>query len=98
MKQRIKDYYKRRREIILYAVFGVATTLANLFAFLITTEIFGEELVLINNAIAWIAGVVLPLLQINCTFSIQKAGSPKSQLRSLPSLQEPDYSALCLKK
>lgn len=58
MKQKIIDYYKRRREIILYALFGILTTLANLFAFLITTKLFGEEMVLLNNAIAWIAGVV----------------------------------------
>ncbi len=59
LKQKLKDFYKRYREIILYALCGVFTTIANLVAFLITTEIFGEELVLINNAIAWFAGVVV---------------------------------------
>lgn len=58
-KDKIKVFYDKHREFILYAVFGVATTLANFFSYLIMKAIFGEERYLINNAVAWFAGVVV---------------------------------------
>lgn len=59
MIKKIKELFIKYKEIILYALFGVLTTIANLAAFLLTTYIFGEELYLFNNAVAWIAGVVV---------------------------------------
>lgn len=59
MIEKIKSLLIKYKEFILYALFGVLTTLANLFAFLLMTYIFGEELYLLNNAVAWIAGVVV---------------------------------------
>ena len=81
VKQKIKDYYKKRREIILYALFGVLTTLANLFAFLLTTKLFGEELVLINNAIAWIAGVVTAFVTNKLYVFNSKSWKPKIAIK-----------------
>ena len=59
MIKKIKELFIKYKEIILYALFGVLTTVANLAAFLLTTYIFGEELYLFNNAVAWIVGVVV---------------------------------------
>ncbi len=58
-KNKLKSFYIKHREFILYAFFGVATTLANFFSYLIMKAILGEERYLINNAIAWFVGVVV---------------------------------------
>lgn len=56
---KIKELMIKYKEIILYAVFGVVTTLANLLAFLLAEFILGQELYLVSNAIAWVVGVVV---------------------------------------
>ncbi len=55
---KIKELLKKYRELILYVVFGVLTTLVNFSVFWIFTKVLGGELYLLNNAIAWVAGVV----------------------------------------
>lgn len=55
---KIKELILKYKELLLYLVFGVLTTLVNFATFWIFTKILGEELYLINNAIAWVAGVV----------------------------------------
>ncbi len=59
MMKKVKELFTKYKEFVLYAIFGVLTTLANLFAFLICTKLFGEGLYLFNNAVAWFAGVVV---------------------------------------
>lgn len=54
---KIKDLLIKFKELLLYLVFGVLTTLVNLLTFWAFTQILGEERYLINNAIAWVAGV-----------------------------------------
>lgn len=54
----IKTLFIKYKELITYVIFGVITTLVNFFAFWIFTKIFGEDLYLVNNAIAWVVGVV----------------------------------------
>lgn len=56
---KIKSLAVKYREIILYALFGVLTTVANFAAFWVSTHLLGEELYLINNAIAWVTGVAV---------------------------------------
>ena len=55
---KIKELIIKYKEIITYLIFGVLTTLVNLATFWVFTKILGEEFYLINNAIAWIVGVV----------------------------------------
>lgn len=62
MIAKIKYLMNKYREILLYGIFGVVTTLANLFTFLLFTHLLGERFYLLNNAIAWIAGVVVAFL------------------------------------
>ncbi len=59
MKAFIKTQYDKYKEIILYALFGVLTTIANFVVFWGFTKILGEEFFLVNNAFAWIAGVLV---------------------------------------
>ena len=54
----IKKLFIKYKELITYVIFGVLTTLVNFFAFWLFTKILGEELYLINNAIAWVVGVI----------------------------------------
>ena len=58
MMKKIKTLFIKYKEIITYIIFGILTTLVNFFSFWIFTKIFGEELYLVNNAIAWVVGVV----------------------------------------
>lgn len=58
MMKMISKLYNKYKEVILYVVFGVLTTLVNFGAFWIFTKILGENLYLINNAIAWIIAVI----------------------------------------
>ena len=55
---KIKELIVKYKELLLYLIFGVLTTLVNLLTFWIFTKILGEELYLINNAIAWVVGVI----------------------------------------
>ncbi len=58
MLKKIKILATKYKELILYVVFGVLTTLVNFGVFWIFTKILGENLYLFNNAVAWIAGVI----------------------------------------
>ena len=55
---KIKELIVKYKELLLYLIFGVLTTLVNLASFWIFTKILGEGLYLINNAIAWVVGVI----------------------------------------
>lgn len=58
VKMMIKRLFNKYKELILYIIFGVLTTLVNFAAFWLLTKILGESLYLINNAVAWIISVV----------------------------------------
>lgn len=55
---KIKELVVKYKELLLYVIFGVLTTLVNFIAFGIFTKILGEDLYLLNNAIAWVVGVI----------------------------------------
>lgn len=59
MKEKIKELCVKYKEFILYALFGVLTTIANAGAFYIASHTIGTEHHVLNNTIAWIAGVVV---------------------------------------
>lgn len=58
MMKMIKMLFIKYKELIMYVIFGVLTTLVNFGTFWIFTKILGEDSYLINNAIAWVVGVV----------------------------------------
>ena len=58
MMMKIKDLLCKYKELITYVIFGGLTTLVNFVAFYVVTQVLGEELYLLNNAIAWVVSVV----------------------------------------
>ena len=50
---KIKDFYKKHKEVILYILFGIATTLVDTLVFWLFNFILGEELYLWSTLIAW---------------------------------------------
>ena len=58
MTDKIKELLQKNKELVLYVVFGVLTTLVNFAAFRVFTGLLGEELYLVNNGIAWVVGVI----------------------------------------
>lgn len=58
MMKTINRLYNKYKEVILYVIFGILTTLVNFAAFWLFTKILGEKLYLLNNAIAWIISVI----------------------------------------
>lgn len=55
--QRIKDLFIKYKEVIMYLIFGVATTLVNwiVYSLLMKTTVINMT---VSNAIAWFAAVV----------------------------------------
>ena len=58
MMKTITTIFNKYKELVTYIIFGVLTTLVNFFAFWLFTKILGEDLYLVNNAVAWVVGVV----------------------------------------
>lgn len=54
----IKKLLTKYKELIVYVVFGAATTLVNLATFKVFNIILGKELYLVSNVIAWFASVI----------------------------------------
>lgn len=55
---KIKELFVKYKELIVYVVFGVLTTVVNFAVFWIFSKILGEDLYLVNNAVAWIVSVI----------------------------------------
>ena len=51
---KIKELYKKYKEIILYVFYGGLTTLVNLVAYWVFDLILGADLYLVTNVIAWV--------------------------------------------
>ena len=77
MIETIPNLYNKYREIILYGVFGVITTIVNFLVFLAASKLLGEEWFLLNNALAWIAGVVVAFVSNKLYVFNSKTWSPK---------------------
>ena len=55
---KIKELYQKHKEIILYLIFGVLTTLVNFVAFWLFDLILTSKYYLVSNFIAWVVAVV----------------------------------------
>ena len=55
---KIKELFIKDKEIILYFIFGVITTLVNLGIFWVFNLILGDRLYLVSNIIAWILAAI----------------------------------------
>lgn len=80
----IKKLFIKYKEPVMYIVFGVLTTLVNFMAFWLFTKIFGEQLYLVNNAIAWVAGVVFAYITNKLFVFESKSWSAKVLSKEIP--------------
>lgn len=55
---KIKELFIKYKELIVYVVFGVLTTVVNFVVFWIFSKILGDDLYLVNNAVAWVISVI----------------------------------------
>ena len=79
---RIKELYKKHREIIVYFIFGVLTTAVNLITFYVLETLFGRSnSYLYNNLIAWVAGVVFAYITNKLIVFGSKSWSPSVVIR-----------------
>lgn len=56
--KRIKELIAKYRELLLYGIFGVATTVVNFVVFYGMEKLTGADAYLVNNVIAWLAAVI----------------------------------------
>ena len=84
MMKMIKQLFIKYKEFIMYLIFGVLTTLVNFIAFGFFTKLLGEELYLINNAIAWVAGVVFAYITNKLFVFESKSWKTKVLLKEIP--------------
>ena len=80
---KIKELIVKYKELLLYLIFGVLTTLVNLATFWVFTKILGEELYLINNAIAWVVGVIFAFITNKLFVFESKSWSSKTAGKEL---------------
>ena len=52
----------KKREIVLYLIFGVLTTVISLLSFKLFNFLFGEELYLLNNIFSWFIAVAFAFI------------------------------------
>lgn len=79
----MKKLFEKYKEFILYALFGVFTTIANFVAFWVSTYVLGEDLYLLNNAIAWAAGVAVAFVTNKIWVFNSKSWAIKITLKEL---------------
>ena len=84
MLKKIKILATKYKELILYVVFGVLTTLVNFAVFWIFTKILGENLYLFNNAVAWVAGVIFAFVTNKLFVFESKKWNTKTIGKELP--------------
>ncbi len=85
MMTKIKDLLIKYKELIIYVVFGVATTVVNLLVFKLSNMALGEELYLVSNIIAWIAAVVFAYITNKLWVFESKSWSAKVLAKEIPS-------------
>lgn len=60
---KIKSLYEKYKEIIIYIIFGVATTIVNLSVYSAVTKVFGiddnnETMITVANGVAWFFAMI----------------------------------------
>lgn len=83
MINKIKELLIKYKELLLYGIFGVLTTLVNFVAFWACGKILGEELYLVSNAIAWFAAVIFSYFTNKIFVFESKSFAPKVVIKEL---------------
>lgn len=76
---KIKELIKKHKQIIVYVIFGVLTTLVNLISFFVLEYIFGSggNGYIIYNAIAWAVAVIFAYVTNKLYVFESKSWAPK---------------------
>lgn len=61
MKKRLKEIFEKNLEIILYIVFGVATTIINWSAYAVLVK-YAHLSIFLGNAISWLAATLFAFI------------------------------------
>ena len=56
--KKLTELFLKYKELVTYVFFGALTTLVNFLTFSLFRWLLGEELYLLNNAIAWLVSVI----------------------------------------
>ncbi len=81
----IKNLIIKYKELIVYGVFGVMTTVVNFAAFKVASLLLGEELYLVSNIIAWLAAVIFAYVTNKLWVFESKSREPKVVFKELVS-------------
>ena len=83
--EKIKALIAKYKELLLYLVFGVSTTVVNFVAFALFQALLGERLYLISNGLAWFAAVVFAYVTNKLWVFESKSWQPAVLWREIPS-------------
>lgn len=83
--EKIKALIAKNKELLLYLVFGVSTTVVNFVAFTLFQALLGERLYLISNGLAWFAAVVFAYVTNKLWVFESKSWQPAVLWREIPS-------------
>ncbi len=81
----IKALIAKYKELLLYLVFGVSTTVVNFLAFALFQIPLGEDLYLLTNGLAWLAAVVFAYITNKLWVFESKSWQPAVLWREIPS-------------
>ncbi len=85
MIMKIKELLIKYKELIVYVLFGAATTLVNFAVYKVCNLILGEELYLVSNIVAWFASVIFAYVTNKLWVFESKSWSSKVILKEIPS-------------
>ena len=82
--EEIKELFKQYKEIILYLIFGVLTTVVNIVVFELFTNVLNTNY-LISNAIAWLISVLFAYITNRIYVFKSKAKEKKAIIKEISS-------------
>lgn len=83
--KKIKALLSKHKEWLLYIVFGVGTTAVSFITFALLESLWGEELYLVSNGLAWIAAVAFAYITNKLWVFESKSWHPAVLWREIPS-------------
>ena len=89
----IKKLVAKYKEILLYLIFGVLTTVINFSSFFISNKLLGESQYLISQVISWVTAVLFAFIT-NKLFVFQKKGTLKQALSEFIKFVSVSYTHL----
>lgn len=83
MINKIINLLVKYKELILYGIFGVLTTVVNFAVFWLFGKILGTDMYLVNNAVAWFAAVVFAYVTNKLFVFESKSFAPKVLIKEI---------------